>query len=123
MRGEPDETGVSIRGTHSVHGILRGMLTIDDIAEALGDVVAPYDVRAVYLFGSFARGEAGPQSDVDVRLECGSRISYSDLLDIQEMLEERLRRPVEIVTNPLEFMRPAFRKRVQRDEVLLYAAA
>lgn len=84
------------------------MLTIDGIAEALGGVVAPYDVRAVYLFGSFARGEAGPQSDVDVRLECGSRINYSDLLDIQEMLEKRLRRPVEIVTNPLEFMRPAF---------------
>ena len=99
------------------------MLTIDDIAEALADVVAPYDVRAVYLFGSFARGEAGPQSDVDVRLECGPKISYSNLLDIQELLEERLGRSVEIVTNPLEFMRPAFRKRVQRDEVLLYAAA
>ena len=99
------------------------MLTIDHIAKVLESVVASYDVRAVYLFGSFARGEAGPQSDIDVRLECGPGIDYADLLDIQESLEERLARPVEIVTNPLEFMRPAFRKRVQRDEVLLYAAA
>ncbi len=99
------------------------MLTIDRIAEALRGVVAPYDVRAVYLFGSFARGEAGPQSDIDVRLECGPEIDYADLLDIQELLEERLGRSVEIVANPLEFMRPAFRRRVQRDEVLLYAAA
>lgn len=99
------------------------MPTIDRIAEVLKSVMAPYDVRAVYLFGSFARGEAGPQSDIDVWLECGPGIDYADLLDIQESLEKRLGRSVEIVTNPPEFMRPAFRKRVQRDEVLLYAAA
>lgn len=85
--------------------------------------MAPYDVRAAYLFGSFARGEQSSESDIDVRLECGPDIDYSNLLDIQEALEERLGRSVEIVTNPPEFMRPAFRKRVQRDEVLLYAAA
>ena len=99
------------------------MLTIGYIAEVLKGVVEPYDIRAVYLFGSFARGDQGPESDVDVRLECGPAINYGDLLDIQESLERLLERPVEIVTNPLEFMRPAFRRRVQRDEVLLYEAA
>ena len=62
------------------------MLTIEHIAEVLKSAVVPYDVRAVYLFGSFARGEAGPQSDVDVRLECDLEIDYADLLDIQESL-------------------------------------
>ena len=93
------------------------MVTVQHITEVLSDVVAPYDVRAAYLFGSFARGEQSSESDIDVRLECGPDIDYGNLLDIQETLEERL------VTNPPEFMRPAFRKRVQRDEVLLYAAA
>ncbi len=99
------------------------MLTVEHIADALRDVVSPYDVRAVYLFGSFARGEENPQSDVDVRLECGPEVDYADLLDIQEQLEARLGRSVEIITNPLEFMRPAFRHRIQQDEVLLYEAA
>ncbi len=85
------------------------MLTIEHIAEVLKSAVVPYDVRTVYLFGSFARGEAGPQSDVDVRLECDLEIDYADLL--------------EMVANPLEFMRPAFRKRMQRDEEVLYTAA
>ena len=62
------------------------MLTIEHIAEVLKSAVVPYDVRAVYLFGSFARGEAGPQSDADVRLECDLEIDYADLLDIQESL-------------------------------------
>ena len=99
------------------------MLTIERIADALRDVVSSYDVRAVYLFGSFAWGEENPQSDVDVRLECGPEVDYADLLDIQEQLEARLGRSVEIITNPLEFMRPAFRHRIQQDEVLLYEAA
>ena len=99
------------------------MLTIENIAETLREVVAPYDVRAGYLFGSFARGEEEPHSDVDVRLECGHSINYDDLLTMQELLEERLGRSVEIVTNPPEFMRPAFRKRIQQDEVLLYETA
>ena len=99
------------------------MVTVQHITEVLSDVVAPYDVRAAYLFGSFARGEQSSESDIDVRLECGPDIDYGNLLDIQETLEERLGLSVEIVTNPPEFMRPAFRKRVQRDEVLLYAAA
>lgn len=34
-----------------------------------------------------------------------------------------LGRSVEMVANPLEFMRPAFRKRMQRDEEVLYTAA
>lgn len=99
------------------------MLTIAHITDALGSVVSSYDVRAAYLFGSFARGDASSQSDIDVRLECGPSINYADLLDIQEGLEKLLSRPVELITNPLELMRPAFRERVQKEEVLLYAAA
>ena len=68
------------------------MVTVQHITEVLSDVVAPYDVRAAYLFGSFARGEQSSESDIDVRLECGPDIDYGNLLDIQETLEERLGR-------------------------------
>ncbi len=99
------------------------MTTITDIIEAVAAIAPRYDIRAAYLFGSFARGDAAADSDIDVRLECGKGVGYGELLDIQEELESALGRPVEIVTNPLEFMRPAFRQRIQRDEVPLYAAA
>lgn len=99
------------------------MLTIAEIAKALNAVASLYDIRAAYLFGSYARGEARPESDVDLRLECGPDVGYGELLDVQERMESLLERPVELVTNPLEHMRPAFRERVTRDEVLLYAAA
>ena len=31
--------------------------------------LADYDVKALYLFGSVVRGEAGPESDVDILVE------------------------------------------------------
>ena len=45
-------------------------LTRDDIASALGDVLAHYDVREAYLLGSFAREEQSPSSDIDLRFVC-----------------------------------------------------
>ncbi len=99
------------------------MLTIAEIAQALNAVASLFDIRAAYLFGSFARGDARPDSDVDIRLDCGPSIGYGELLDIQEQMESILGHPVELITNPLELMRPAFRRRIEKDEVLLYEAA
>ena len=97
--------------------------TIDIITEAVQDAVRGYDVQAVYLFGSYARGEAIEASDVDLRLECGPSMTFGMLYRIQQQLETRLGCNVDIVTCRLEHMRPRFRNRVQRDEVLLYGAA
>lgn len=86
-------------------------------------VASDYDVRAAYLFGSFARGEQTPDSDIDIRLSCGPEMNYGSLLEISTRLEQALGCAVELVTNPPERMRPAFRARIERDEVMLYEAA
>lgn len=99
------------------------MDAIESIAISVSQVLSPYDVRKAYLFGSFARGEETPESDIDLRFVCGPSVTYGILAEIDEKLEKVLARPVEIITNPIEFMRPSFRDRVQRDEVLLYEAA
>ena len=98
-------------------------LTLNDIAQVVAEVVASYDIREAYLFGSFARGDYTAASDIDLRFVCGPKITYGSLFRISQDLERRLGRSVEIVTNPPELMRPRFRKQVERDEVLLYEAA
>lgn len=98
-------------------------LTREDIAAAVASIVAGYDVQAVYLFGSFARGDQELGSDVDLRFACGPAMDYGALYRLSQQLEGALGRSVEIVTNPPRFMRSAFRERVQHDEVLLYEAA
>ena len=98
-------------------------LDIDRIARIVSGVVADYDVLEAYLFGSYARGDQTESSDVDLRLLCGPSMTYGALYRMSERLEALLGCQVEIVTNPPEHMRPAFRERVRKEEVLLYAAA
>ena len=94
-----------------------------DISALIAEVLAPYDVREAYVFGSFARGDQTADSDVDLRLVCGSSMTYGVLYEISQKLESVLGRTVEIVTNPPERMRSRFCENIQKDEVLLYEAA
>ena len=99
------------------------MFTLVDMSAAVSRVLSRYDVREAYPFGSFARGEQTPDSDIDLRLVCGDSMTFGTLYELSLELKEELGREVEIVTNPPARMRPAFRKNIEQDEVSLYEAA
>ena len=98
------------------------MISTTDISTAATRVLAQYDVSEAYLFGSFARGEQTPDSDIDLRLVCGNTMTFGTLYELSHELEKELGRKVDIVTNPPEHMRPAFRKSIEQDEVRVYEA-
>lgn len=98
------------------------MITPTDISTAASRVLAQYDVSEAYLFGSFARGEQTPNSDIDLRLVCGNAMTFDTLYELSHELERELGRKVEIVTNPPEHMRPAFRKSIKHEEIRLYVS-
>ena len=98
------------------------MISLDYRSSAVFRVLAQYDVSEAYLFGSFARGEQTPDSDIDLRLACGNTMTFGTLYELSHELEKKLGRKVDIVTNPPEHMRPAFRKSIEQDEVLIYEA-
>jgi uncharacterized protein len=80
------------------------------------------DVIAVYLFGSVARGDATARSDVDVAVllaagEPRQPSDYDSVFAMQDDLEERLRRRVDVIVAnaaPLDLLH-----RVLRDGVLV----
>lgn len=96
------------------------MISTTDISAAASHVLAQYDVSEAYLFGSFARGEQTPNSDIDLRLVCSNTMTFGTLYELSHELEKKLGRKVDIVTNPAEHMRPAFRKSTEQDEVRIY---
>ena len=98
------------------------MITIPDISSAASRVLPRYDVREAYLFGSFARGEQTPDSDIDLRLVCGDTMTFGTLYELSLKLENELGRKVDIVTNQPEHMRPSFRESIEQDEVCIYEA-
>lgn len=99
------------------------MISLADITSAVSRVMPRYDVREAYLFGSFARGDQTSESDIDLRLVCGDSMTFGTLYELSLELEEKLGRKVDIVTNPPEHMRQAFRKNIKQDEVCIYEAS
>lgn len=77
-------------------------LTRDEAIRRLQDAeseIRALGVERLALFGSVLRGEAGPESDVDllVGFAPGAK-SFGRLLALVDLLEEQLGRPVEVVT-------------------------
>lgn len=98
------------------------MTSLADISSVVSRVLPCYDVREAYLFGSFARGEQTPDSDIDLRLVCGDAMTFGTLYELSLKLENELGRKVDIVTNQPEHMRPSFRESIEQDEVCIYEA-
>jgi hypothetical protein len=78
-------------------------------------------VTRLRLFGSMARGEAGPESDVDLiaEIDHGFGFSLLDLVGLQQDLGELIGRKVEIAT-AAERMRPRIRRRVEADAIEVF---
>jgi len=56
-------------------------------------------VRTLALFGSTARGEAGPDSDIDLLVEFEPPLGFDRYMDAKFRLEALLGRPVDLVTS------------------------
>src|SRR5215213_10525952 len=77
-------------------------------------------VQCAYLFGSTARGEAGPLSDVDVAVLLDESVTRENYLDITAALIEKLERSApRIDLTVLNEAPPALRHRVLLDGTLL----
>lgn len=57
-----------------------------------------YNPIQLGIFGSFARNEATPDSDVDLLVTFSKPISLLDIIGIEQSLSDQLKRKVEIVT-------------------------
>jgi predicted nucleotidyltransferase len=64
-------------------------------------------VYALFLFGSMARGDAGPASDIDLFFDDdpADPMSYFSVIGIEQFLEKELRTPVDLIPrDSLHFM-------------------
>ena len=80
-------------------------------------IAARHGARSLRIFGSTARGDARPDSDVDVLVELEPGRSLLDLVAIKQDLEDALGRPVDVVTE--RALSPYLRQRVLEDAVPL----
>ncbi len=62
------------------------------------DTISSYNPIKLGVFGSYARNEEKPSSDIDLLVRFSEPIDLLELVGIEQSLTEKLRKKVEIVT-------------------------
>jgi hypothetical protein len=85
--------------------------------EEILQIAARHGAHNVRVFGSVARGDAGPESDIDLLVELEKGRSLLDhaalLLDLEKLLDCK----VDVVSE--RSLRPRVKERVYREAILL----
>ena len=98
------------------------MLTIDQIKVVVADYFKNKPVKQVYLFGSYARGEAEENSDIDltVKLKENSRISYFTLAGYSLDLQDMFLKNVDLVLDSCLY--PRIKRYVDSEKIEVYSS-
>ena len=94
--------------------------TVDEIKKIVAALAAQYGADRIYLFGSYARGDADKDSDIDLRIDKGA-IRGLQMGGLVADLEDALGLPVDLV--PTGSLDSKFLNSISDDEVLLYEAS
>ena len=93
--------------------------SIEEIKAIAEPIARRYNIGALYLFGSYARGEANAQSDLDFRVDRGNLTDMLELGGLYSDLEESFQKKLDVLTT--QMLSPEFLNRIQPEEVLVYA--
>jgi predicted nucleotidyltransferase len=109
-----------MEGVGMGHALQLGDALVDE--NKLADLCRHYDVRELSLFGSAARGEMQPGSDIDVMVEfdSGVRIGLLKFESLSEELEVLVGRKIDLVTK--RGLKAWIRPQVPKEARVVYAA-
>ena len=105
--------------------------TLDEIAQRIRPVAEKYRLKAVYIFGFYARGEAREDSDIDLLVDLtGADLSgFFAIGGLYNDLETALEKEIDLVTTssleqPCSKMsEKLFRETVNQEQRAIYFAA
>jgi predicted nucleotidyltransferase len=83
------------------------------IKEHFNELHDEYFVSRIGVFGSFARGEATDESDVDILVEFNRRVDLFHFIGLQDRLAEILGRKVDLVTP--KALKPLIKDRILQE--------
>ena len=73
-------------------------MTIDEVKQKTVAILERHGVAYAGVFGSVARGEDSPRSDVDILVRLGRPMGMVEYMDLIQSLEEILQKKVDLVT-------------------------
>lgn len=94
------------------------MLTQERIYTEIQNIAPKFGIEQVFLFGSYARGDATETSDCDFRIVGGNIRDLYDIAELRLDLEERLEKKIDLILT--KNMSEDFYEKIKDDEVQIY---
>lgn len=94
------------------------VLKLKDIKRILKKILNEFGITEIYLFGSYARGEANANSDVDVLCDKGNIKTLIDQGILEDRLEAELGKKVDLVFLSSK-MNDYFKSQIEEDLIKL----
>jgi predicted nucleotidyltransferase len=95
-----------------LEGIMRRSEILQNLAVHRGDLIQ-LGVKTLAVFGSVARDEARPDSDVDLLVEFQDKGTFDGYMDLKFYLEDLLGHPVDLVTK--KSIRPKLKTQIESE--------
>ncbi|MBR5518788.1 MAG: nucleotidyltransferase domain-containing protein [Clostridia bacterium] len=70
--------------------------TIENIKDVVAPIANKYNVESIYLFGSYARGEADESSDLDFLVFGGESFKLTNIFALAEELRTAFQKQVDV---------------------------
>ena len=97
---------------------VKDVLDIEAIKKAVIQYCTKYPIKQIGLFGSYARGEADEDSDIDLIVEFEDKVSLMKVLGLKTRLEADLRKRVDLVEP--DSVDADLANEIAKDTVVLY---
>ena len=81
------------------------------------EIKEKYGVKEIGIFGSFVRGEAKEDSDVDILVEFEKPIGFFKFLELEEYLSNLIGRKVDLVSK--KALKPHIGKHILEEVIIL----
>ena len=90
---------------------------INTLGQLKDEIIQRYHTEILGLFGSVARGEPRPGSDIDILIDFRSEATIIDWIALEDFLEEQLQTKVDLV--PADALKVEMNEYIQRDLIRL----
>lgn len=99
-----------------INDLKPNVLSIKQIKDRIKPIIKKHQIKDVYLFGSYSRGEANENSDVDIYCDKGDLRTLYDEVDLIDEFENALGKKVDLVTIGSR-MQDFFKQQIEEDMI------
>lgn len=89
-----------------------------NVREAIVAILSRYDAERIAIFGSYARGEAGNRSDIDILVRFARPKSLIQIVQIEDEIKKSIHMNVDLVTE--KAVSPYLEGTIHRDEMVIF---